>query len=226
MYSKQKIKNRNICIFLTMRREIRLEIKISKRESKVRERSSNISWHWTIYSRGDIFSIEPNYMLRRIKLFFLYVYHVNSVSPSTTDPRFIQMRILLTYDCHRSKGRKKYLLSIVRSKTSVCLLINGSFSTLPPPSLFYTWQRSIYPSYRQIFLSTNCYLSAVRNNDRLTGYHDTSDEQAWVLWGGCRADLWSKAARSQNFAIPRFELKIGGGVARRSFETRFRKEDV
>lgn len=45
MYSKQKIKNRNICIFLTMRREIRLEIKISKRESKVRERSSNISWH-------------------------------------------------------------------------------------------------------------------------------------------------------------------------------------
>lgn len=132
MYSKQKIKNRNICIFLTMRREIRLEIKISKRESKVRERSSNISWHWTIYPRGDIFSIEPNYMLRRIKLFFLYVYHVNSVSPSTTDPRFIQREwiILLTYDCHRSKGRKKYL-SIVRSKTSVCLLINGSFSTLP-----------------------------------------------------------------------------------------------
>lgn len=219
MYSKQKIKNRNICIFLTMRREIRLEIKISKRESKVRERSSNISWHWTIYPRGDIFSIEPNYMLRRIKLFFLYVYHVNSVSPSTTDPRFIQ-REFYSRDCHRSKGRKKYLLSIVRSKTSVCLLINGSFSTLPP--LFYTWQRSIYPSYRQIFLSTNCYLSAVRNNDRLTGYHDTSDEQAWVLWGGCRADLWSKAARSQNFAIPRFELKIGV----RSFETRFRKEDV
>lgn len=218
MYSKQKIKNRNICIFLTMRREIRLEIKISKRESKVRERSSNISWHWTIYPRGDIFSIEPNYMLRRIKLFFLYVYHVNSVSPSTTDPRFIQ-REFYSRDCHRSKGRKKYL-SIVRSKTSVCLLINGSFSTLPP--LFYTWQRSIYPSYRQIFLSTNCYLSAVRNNDRLTGYHDTSDEQAWVLWGGCRADLWSKAARSQNFAIPRFELKIGV----RSFETRFRKEDV
>lgn len=198
-----------------------MEIKISKRESKVRERSSNISWHWTIYPRGDIFSIEPNYMLRRIKLFFLYVYHVNSVSPSTTDPRFIQ-REFYSRDCHRSKGRKKYLLSIVRSKTSVCLLINGSFSTLPPPSLFYTWQRSIYPSYRQIFLSTNCYLSAVRNNDRLTGYHDTSDEQAWVLWGGCRADLWSKAARSQNFAIPRFELKIGV----RSFETRFRKEDV
>lgn len=69
-------KQEYIYIFLTNneikgRRESDFEIKISKRKWKVRDHSSNIVIVAlnNVFFRGDIFS-EPNYTLRRIKLFF------------------------------------------------------------------------------------------------------------------------------------------------------------